>query len=217
MEADVMIDGLLVPDGITLDLNGHKLTVDVVSAQGGVIDSKDGVGGVVIAKNDTEAQSHLLQLSVDNAALPLYDEVFGGYRFFNCTIEHKGREKDGDYQFGYILRMSDAAFALLVDADGDGVIDADMALNYDITIQVDDKEPVQLLRKFSANTLVEYGEKQLLDDGLTYAATLRITGFEQVTTQVVTVASVNPRILSSTGVVIAASDTEVTYTYSNAQ
>lgn len=217
MEADVMIDGLLVPEGITLDLNGHKLTVDVVSAQGGVIDSKDGVGGVVIAKNDTEAQSHLLQLSVDNAALPLYDEVFGGYRFFNCTIEHKGREKDGDYQFGYILRMSDAAFALLVDADGDGVIDADMALNYDITIQVDDKEPVQLLRKFSANTLVEYGEKQLLDDGLTYAATLRITGFEQVTTQVVTVASVNPHILSSTGVVIAASDTEVTYTYSNAQ
>jgi hypothetical protein len=143
--------------------------------------------------------------------LPLYDEKFAGYRFFTCTFEHKGREKDGNYQFGYILKMSDAAFALLAQTD------ADMALEYDITIAVDDNEPVTLLRKFKADIMKEYAQKQLLDDGNTYAAVLRVTGFDQVTTQVVTLTSSNPKVVSGTGVVIAAADATVTYTYANAQ
>ena len=210
------VDALSIPAGKTLDLNGYTLTADQVISFGGfVVDSKDGVGGIVIAKNGTD-DAHLLQLPANNTALPLYDEGFSGYRFFNCTLEHKGRAREGYYQFGYILKMSDAAFALLVDANGDGVIDADIDLNYDITIQVDEKEPHQLLRKFKVEIMEEYAEKQLLDDVNTYAAVLRVTGFDQVTTQVVTLTSTNAHVLSGTGVVIAAAN-PVSYTYSNAQ
>ena len=206
--ADEEMAVVTVPAGVALDLNGFELTAETVSSFGNVIDSKDGQGGIKIAKN--EADNNLI-LTASNGMLPLYDEEFEGYRFFNCTLEHKGREKGDDYQFGYMLKMSDVAFALLVNND------ADIALEYDITIQVDDKEPVTLLRKFSAEILKEYAEKQLLDDGHTYAAVLRITGFDQVTTQVVTLTSSNPKVVSGTGVVIAAADATVTYTYSNTQ
>jgi hypothetical protein len=185
------------------------LTADTVLAQGNVIDSTDGKGGIKIAKN-ADGNKKLI-LAANNGMLPLYDEEFAGYRFFTCTFEHKGREKGGNYQFGYILKMSDAAFTLLAQTD------ADMALEYDITISVDDKEPVILLRKFKADIMKEYAQKQLLDDGNTYAAVLRVTGFDQVTTQVVTITSSNPKVVSGTGVVIAAADATVTYTYANAQ
>ena len=207
LRSDAKAEELVVAAGVTLDLNGFELTAETVLSYGNVIDLKNGQGGIKIAKNEEDVN---LILTASNGMLPLYDEDFEGYRFFNCTLEHKGRVKDGDYQFGYIMKMSDAAFSLLVDND------ADIALEYDITIQVDDKDPVTLLRKFKAEIMEEYAEKQLLEDDNTYAAVLRVTGFDQVTTQTVTLTSTNAHVLSGTGVVIAAAN-PVSYTYSNAQ
>ena len=212
--------------GITLDLNGNILSAKTVSAIlpfSKIIDSQDGQGGIQIAKNSDNAKS--LQISANsNEYLPLYDASMnnnaGGYRFFKCTLVHKQGETTYNgafgYRFGYQMDMSDEAFKLLVDANGDDVLDADIQLSYNIKIEVNGDEKDTLERYFKTSILTEYGTKEQVDaTKLNYAATLKVTGFDAITDQTVTITSSAPQIVSSTGVLISASDATLTYTYPN--
>lgn len=208
-----------IKDGVTLDLNGKTLTATSVFANVGkgiVKDSTDGMGGIKIAKNvvdkeTAENSSFNLNLAENNPQLPLYDEAFEGYRFFNCTIEHKQRWKEENkrYQFGYVLKMSDAAFALLKDSNEDNELDADIKLVYTISLTVDGVEKVN--QEYVFNTTM-----------MTLAAnnaspTIGVIGFDQVGDKVIELTSTNPKMESSTGVVIAANPPALTLTYTNAQ
>ena len=82
---DVVADTVILPAGVTLDLNGYNLDTDVFVAFGYVIDSKAGVGKLVIDKDGAKGATHL---QVDNPALPLYDT--DGYRFFGYDLVAKG-------------------------------------------------------------------------------------------------------------------------------
>ena len=203
--------------GITLDLDGHILTAKTVSATAPfskIIDSQDGQGGIQIAKNSDNAKS--LQISVDsNEYLPLYDASMnndaGGYRFFKCTFEHRQRwkEENKKYQFGYVLKMSDAAFALLKDSDSDDKLDADIELVYTISLTVDGVGVHNEVYTFSTKLMTEAASNA--------APTLSVTGFEEVGEHTIVLTSSNPMIESSTGVNIVPKVAELALTYSNAQ
>ena len=77
LRADVSVDKLMVNPAITLDLNGHSLTVNYMVAfnDTAVIDSaEDGSGKIVVPQNR-------MVLSKDNPQMPVYDEENGCYLF----------------------------------------------------------------------------------------------------------------------------------------
>lgn len=198
--------------GITLDLNGYVLTANTITAvtpQSKVVDSKDGVGGIKIAKNDEENTN--LNLNSGSLQLPLYDSDLEGYRFFNCTFEHRQRwkEENKKYQFGYVLKMSDAAFALLKDSDSDNKLDADIELVYTISLTVDGDEALNETYVFNTGLMTQVASNA--------APTLSVTGFEKVGEHTIVLTSSNPKIESSTGVNIVPQEEVLTLTYPNAQ
>ena len=71
---DAEVNGVLVKEGVTVDLNGNELTADylVAFADSQVIDS---VGGGLL-------KSRNVRLAADNAQMPVWVEEDGGYRFF---------------------------------------------------------------------------------------------------------------------------------------
>ena len=72
--ADVDTDGILLKNGVMLDLNGYTVEADylVAFADSQVIDS---VGGGLL-------KSRNVRLAADNAQMPVWVEADGGYRFF---------------------------------------------------------------------------------------------------------------------------------------
>jgi hypothetical protein len=204
---------VVVPAGVTLDLKGHALTANIVNAFGDIKDSTEGVGGIKIAKNDTNDGSHIL-LTTENSMLPLYDTAFGGYRFFTCSVNHL---VDGNgYRFGYQMEMADAAYALLSDSNADGVLDADLTLVTNLVIDVDNGQKTAEVPgyKFTAGTLATYGDK-MTNEKANWAITLNVSGFDKVTfVDSIKITSSAPVVQSSTGVQIGAGEAaELSFTY----
>ncbi len=77
---------VILTNGITLDLNGHTLTVSgfastgALNADGYVVD--DSVGNAGLLKMTADAA-----FNENNGDLPLYDSAAGGYRFFDYKLE----------------------------------------------------------------------------------------------------------------------------------
>jgi hypothetical protein len=116
---------LMVPAGVTFDLNGYYITAGNVFSFGHVIDNDgttegDGLGGIIISNDRTKA---FVQLQPDNKYLPLYDAQNGCYRFFAYQLQvltHKSSEDA--VQFRFRLRLSTAeAYKLLADTANSGV------------------------------------------------------------------------------------------------
>lgn len=78
------ISNLLLPSGVTLDLNGYALVVDsiVTYSSNAIIDTSTDVGGL-LKLNDFDGN----MISPDNSSLPVYDKAAGGYRFFEIDVE----------------------------------------------------------------------------------------------------------------------------------
>ena len=84
---DITVDGVFLRSNKTLDLNGHKLTTEYVYAPGAdVIDSKDGVGKLVVTNKDN------VTVKMSASYLPLYDGT--GYRIFKYTFTFLDPELD---------------------------------------------------------------------------------------------------------------------------
>ena len=72
--ADAEAEGVLIKEGIGLDLNGHDLTADYLVAFAGS-QVRDSIGGGLL-------KSRNVRLAADNAQMPVWVEEDGGYRFF---------------------------------------------------------------------------------------------------------------------------------------
>lgn len=76
---DLEMDDLEIPSGVTLDLNGHKLTCKslIVNPNGSLIDSSEGKGALICKKP--------IFSNIDEY-LPLYDSKVSGYRLYSYTV-----------------------------------------------------------------------------------------------------------------------------------
>ncbi len=136
---------VMVPAGVTLNLNGKYLTAKNILSFGDVIDSTEGEGGIKIS-NDTKKAFTILQ--PENTMLPIYDATNGCYRFFSYEVVN-GNFKAGDVnssgkfveyenaedvkrvRFGYWIKFNTLkAYEILKNSDNSG-------LELSISLQVD--------------------------------------------------------------------------------
>ena len=144
---------IVVPAGITLDLNGYTVKVNNFLSFGSVIDSSNGEGVLEISNDTTKAFFCLQQ---DNAALPLYDTELGGYRLFTYSINSKTpRTPDGtSVKFGFNLTFNNTdAYALL---GSDANVSVSMGLYVSSTA-------TPFYYTFTQTTLSAYGAAVLAD------------------------------------------------------
>ncbi len=76
---DTTNGGFMLPAGVTLDLNGKTMTSSFLFATGDVIDSADGTGKLVVAKE-------LVQFQKNDTYLPLYNKAENAYQFFKYSF-----------------------------------------------------------------------------------------------------------------------------------
>jgi len=206
LENTELADAIQIPNGVTLDLNGCKLTAPSVIANVGdasVIDTKEGQGGVYMPVN-TDNDNRLL-LKVDNAMLALYDSEEGCYRFFTCTVVHEKKEYVDSVKFGIMLNVSDAALELLQNP-----VNADVSLTMEMTLTTADGDSA-LSYSFKADTVATYVQTVLenTDSTVRYAMVLSVYGFENLDADV-TLCAVP---VLATGAGCAVQGSEMAYVY----
>lgn len=111
---------LVIPSGVTVDLNGFSVKANNLMSFGDLIDTRDGVSGGVIIDKDMTAAFTVLQ--PDNTTLPLYDSTDKCYRFYNYDFMSAGPRDatENSVAFGAQLVFTNTdAYDLL--AAGDGV------------------------------------------------------------------------------------------------
>lgn len=107
LDGDMELDQLVIPAGVTLELDGCFLTVNSLVSFGQITDF--GGGGYVFANE---------MMLTDNEWVALYDSEAGGYLFFDYEVKKLGvREKENGSVFGFALDFPDKrAYDLLQNA-----------------------------------------------------------------------------------------------------
>ena len=143
---------LLLLNGVTLDLNGKTLKANyLITTTGGanVIDSSDGEGLLVIAKNNLTV--------VNQSCLPIWIEAEGGYRFVQVTLKMQGTAKaDGSFLMQYYFT---GALDGELKSQFQNVAQNDMKLVLRVTYKSMDGSDAILDLVILAEKLVEYGGK----------------------------------------------------------
>lgn len=121
--SDAAAGDLMLPGGVTLNLNGNTLTVDSIISysSNAIIDTSGEVSGL-LKINDTDGN----MISKDNAQLPVNDKAAGGYRFFAVDVEPCAVTGNNKYWF----KVNAEKFTVLYDlicADAKVLIKAKMA------------------------------------------------------------------------------------------
>ena len=167
------VSALIIPAGVTLDLNGHRLTVTTLNSYGDLIDTTEGAGGLCLSGDNP-----FLSLYQNNAALPLYDAGEDCYRFFTPEFEVKPMQQiDGDtvkYAIRLGLPSADAYTLLAAEENCKNIFMKLELLNQDDT----QKDMIHYI--FSKDIIEEYATKSSV---LTtkYGITLTVSGIEDVT------------------------------------
>ncbi len=114
-------DEVVVPAGVTLNLNGQMLVADSVSAIAPgamVIDSTDGAGMLMVDEVD---------FNENNPQLPLYDKANGHYYLFNVEIVPVTvTGKSGTPKYWFQVKFSNKGACDMIDAYTDLRIQADL-------------------------------------------------------------------------------------------
>ena len=113
---------VLVRAGVTFDLNGNVVKTENVLSFGVVMDGKEQVGGIEIAKDTTAA---FTKLQPENGGyLPVYDTTAGQYKFFAYEVEsNKVEGGDGNATFWMRLVFDNAAAYDVLANTGDSCVD----------------------------------------------------------------------------------------------
>ena len=162
---------LIIPNGVTVDLNGHLMQADNLLSFGNLIDSTQGAGGLVIGSDRTKA---FMQLQTTNTALPLYDTPNGCYRFFTYTFEYKIKETTDTYhKYAFHLGLSNAkAYALLKDEANSELLSVRLQAikNEDVMQTID--------YTFMDSTLAAYADAAINEPNVKKAITLTVWGVD---------------------------------------
>lgn len=165
---DCADETLVVPAGVTLDLNRCNLTVANLISFGDVIDSVGG-GTLVMSEDRTEA---LLSLLPSNSMLPLYNATAGGYQFFSQTLVGGG-PVDGtatSVKFGVKLSFTDtAAYELLKSGQ--------VKLGLELEV-IRDGHANNLTYIFKDATVGIYADSVLANSAGNYYIVLQLSGLE---------------------------------------
>lgn len=196
-DAEINDRFLEIPAGVTLDLNGKKVTVANIFSFGDIIDSTDGNGGLVISNDKTQA---FVGLQENNTYFPLYDTDC--YRFFSYDVISAGKQQPSanSVKFGVKIVFNNLKAYELLKADGSFVLD----------LMIGEQN---MPYKFSKNTMTSLYDTVSADwsNRSKYAIALTIYGMEKL--QADTVITATPQ-LTSAGVV--GSDAAIEYTYTSA-
>lgn len=149
LNADVVATGACTMLGadVTLDLNGHSLTVSNFITFGDVVDTTEGEGKLIISDDPTKAFTNLQE---NNSQMPLYDE--DGYRFFRYSVLNRGTHTAADgksMQFGTHVQLSNRKAYELLTKEKNG----NTAITFHITYQGQTFDYT-----FKAETLALYGQ-----------------------------------------------------------
>lgn len=163
LSADLSADEITVPAGVTLDLNGYRLTAAYVASFGSIIDTT-GNGCLV-------TQELLL---TENPYLPIYDSAAAGYRFFAYELENLGvREQENGAIFGFSLAFTDSrAYQLLAGEEVPG---------FQVTASLS-WESGNADFVFDTNLIQQYALLQLRYPQLRSALMLKVNGIDSLPT-----------------------------------
>ena len=131
LQSNILLNEVVLPENITLDLNGYKLTTsNFTTIEGGKIIDSVGTGLLnVLADNVTFEGNNPL---AENT-LPIYDAANTGYRFFEYSYSAWGADDDAQYKdrkgggiegavrFWYQILFEDDAAYELIAAGNSGV------------------------------------------------------------------------------------------------
>ena len=172
LERDETVDTLVVPAGMTLDLNGHILTVSSLNSYGDIVDGTEGEGGIRM-----EGEESYFNLMPQNTAVALYDAQADCYRFFTPEFEAKAAEQTDADTVKFAIRLglpSAKAYALLDDEDNRKDLFIKMELvNADGTVQT------TIEYEFSKEIIEEYVARSS-DMVKKYGISLTVQGLEKV-------------------------------------
>lgn len=166
---------LLLPAGITLDLNGHILHAPQFIAFGYVLDSKNGQG---LLGYDPDTGADFVFLQQENTQLPVYDRTNKGYRFFDYDIINCGtREVLTEntvtaLKYGIRLAFTNPdAYHLLQDA-----ANTDLTLTLHLTVRRPNSSDTTIRYTFSNRILSAYANAVLNGNGNTLV--LKVNGID---------------------------------------
>jgi len=172
--ADATESTIMIPNGVTLDLNGKYLDTDNIFSFGDVIDTGVTTGGVVISNDPSKA---FIQLQSNNNYLPLYDAKNGCYRFFEYELINRGiRDVTSDgAKFGFAITFNNSeAYDYFADTENSGV---KLKVDLDWTDKDEDRI-VQVV--FTGENVYEYATKVKNEPDKTFALTLTVSGLEDL-------------------------------------
>jgi hypothetical protein len=136
LQSDILLSSVSVPAGVTLDLNGYKLTTSAFTTfEGGKIVDSVGTGLLnTLARGATFLGNNPL---AENT-LPIYDAAKTGYRFFVYSYKAWGTDDDAKYDNGVvgakrfwyqILFEDDAAYELIATGNSGVQLGVNVNLN----------------------------------------------------------------------------------------
>lgn len=113
LQQDALLNEVVIPEGVTLDLNGHTLTTAVVGPMGKLVGN-----GVLKTYASTNVNAELM---AENT-LPLYDASVNGYKLFKYSYLNAQTEEVGNdtVKFWYQLLFEDAAAYDLIETGTSG-------------------------------------------------------------------------------------------------
>jgi alpha-galactosidase len=167
---------LMIPAGVTLDLNGYTLAAPNVFSFGNIIDSGNGEGGIQISHDRAVSAVHLQQ---NNQDFPLYDSTRGAYRFFSYAVASAGKKPaPGDAEkewvkFGVkiVFDAEDAYRLLLDEANADVTLTMELMVKQRSVIVRISEETIRLLAQ---TVLSDFSKRSRL------AVTLTVYGLEEL-------------------------------------
>ena len=163
---------LIVPVGVTLDMNGCVVTAKNVLSFGIVMDSKAEVGGIKIPIDTTKA---FTKLQPENGGyLPIYDTRDGVYKFFEYTLANAGHKVEGNcVAFGFKIRFTNMeAYSVLAATTNSGI---SLTINLGWTGMTMEYVPYMIFD----STITDYA-KQVADQGTGKAIVIRVFGLNNL-------------------------------------
>ena len=167
---NVSEDLIMVPAGVTLDLNGYVVTAENILSFGIVMDSATEVGGIKISNNTAEAFVKLQ--STNGGYLPIYDTRDGQYKFFKYATKVLGTKENGDMlTFGFRITFENAqAYHILVNT-------ADRSFDVICDVTWDGmREGTSFRVKYSDTKIVDYANGWISKPNGTWAFKVDIGG-----------------------------------------